>query len=156
MTQTRAIRRLPKDGADKQPGRKRQAEESGEFHLTLGPGQQEHNILLCWGSPMRNSSTAQLLGSRTGQLCLSESAEPNPFTLHFQLICTVKGTAIISAPQLHGSSRRDSEVADKCQAQDFAALPFLFLTTSHPCLPQSDARSSRSAPLIWKPKAPSR
>lgn len=41
-------------------------------------------------------------------------------------------------------------------AQKFAALPFLFLTSSHPCLPQSDAHSSCLAPLIWKPKAPSR
>lgn len=93
-------------------GRRRQAEDAGEFHLMLGLGQQEH-ILLRQGSPARNSSTAQLLVSRTRQPCLSETPEPNTFTFLFQLIGTAKGTAIIPAPQLGGSSSLVSEVADR-------------------------------------------
>jgi len=55
-------------------GRRRQAEDAGEFHLMLGLGQQEH-ILLRQGSPARNSSTAQLLVSRTRQTRLSETPD---------------------------------------------------------------------------------
>lgn len=122
----------------------------------------------CWGWGSRSTSSCVRAAQR-GTAALHSSwwaeqdrrASPKHLTKHFH----------IPLPT-HRHSERDGDNTcptawwkqqsrlrsgwQMTEAQDFVALPFLFLTNSFPCLPPSDAHSSRSAPLIWKPKAPSR